>query len=78
MGEVIDFTEHYLHKLIDTHAKANNLEIANALADVLEKYVMGEVRIKLIGGLPFIIRNLQTPDSVNELDIFDEEEDTDN
>ena len=74
MGEVIDFTEHYLHKLIDTHAKANNLDVANALADALEKYVMGEIKIKLIGGLPFVVRDLRTPESVKEIDIPEEPE----
>ncbi len=74
MGEVIDFTEHYLHKLIDTHAKANNLDVANALAEALEKYVMGEIKIKLIGGLPFVVKDLRAPKSAKEIDIPEEPE----
>lgn len=52
MGEVIDFTEHYMHKLIDKYAKANDTQMAWALSETLDKYIMGEIGILLIEGVP--------------------------
>ena len=52
MGDVIDFTEHYMHKLIDKYAKANDEKMAWALAETLDKYILGEVGILLIEGIP--------------------------
>jgi len=52
MGDIIDFTEHYMHKLIDKYAKANDEKMAWALAETLDKYILGEVGILLIEGIP--------------------------
>ena len=48
MGEVIDFTEHYMHRLIDKYAKENDSQMAWALSETLDKYLMGEIGILLI------------------------------
>ena len=52
MGEVIDFTEHYMHRLIDTYSKKNDEQMAWALSETLDKYLMGEIGILLIEGVP--------------------------
>ena len=52
MGDIIDFTEHYMHMLIDKYAKANDEKMAWALAETLDKYILGEVGILLIEGIP--------------------------
>jgi len=52
MGEIIDFTEHYMHRLIDKYAKANDEKMAWALAETLDKYILGEIGILLIEGVP--------------------------
>ena len=52
MGEVIDFTEHYMHRLIDTYSKKNDEQMAWALSETLDKYIMGEIGILLIEGVP--------------------------
>ncbi len=52
MGDIIDFTEHYMHKLIDKYAKANDEQMAYALSETLDKYIMGEIGILLIDGIP--------------------------
>ena len=52
MGEIIDFTEHYMHRLIDKYAKNNDEQTAWALAETLDKYITGEIGILLIEGVP--------------------------
>ncbi len=52
MAEVIDFTEHYMHRLIDKYAKENDTQMAWALSETLDKYIMGEIGILLIEGVP--------------------------
>ena len=52
MADIIDFTEHYMHKLIDKYAKSNDNQMAWALSETLDKYIMGEIGILLIEGVP--------------------------
>jgi len=78
MGEVIDFTEHYMHRLIDRYAKENDNQMAWALSETLEKYVMGEIGILLIEGVPvpYINKPIATHDPDN-LALNSNEEDKD-
>ena len=74
MGEVIDSTEHYMHKLIDKYAKENDTQTAWALSETLDKYIMGEIGIMLVEGIPvpYIPYNVKkvdtTPANDNEED----------
>jgi hypothetical protein len=52
MADIIDFTEHYMHKLIDKYSKANDEKMAWALSETLDKYIMGEIGILLVEGIP--------------------------
>ena len=79
MGEVIDFTEHYMHRLIDKYAKENDTQMAWALSETLEKYVMGEIGILLIEGVPvpYIEKNIK-PETVKKVDSPEDKEKDDN
>jgi len=78
MGDVIDFTEHYMHKLIDKYAKANDEQMAYALSETLDRYLLGEVGILLIDGIP--VPYIEKRIDVKELNTFamnDNEEEKD-
>ena len=78
MGEVIDFTEHYMHRLIDKYAKDNDQQMAWALSETLDKYLMGEIGILLIEGVPVpyiekriaaeTVKNVDSPENKEEGD----------
>lgn len=79
MGEVIDFTEHYMHKLIDKYAKENDTQMAWALSETLDKYLMGDIGILLIQGVPVpYIEKEITKKSVKKVDTNKEKEEDDN
>ena len=79
MAEVIDFTEHYMHKLIDKYAKANDTQMAWALSETLDKYIMGEIGILLIEGVPvpYIEKNIKAK-TVKKVDSPENKEEDDN
>jgi hypothetical protein len=66
MGEIIDFTEHYMHKLIDKYAKANDEKMAWALSEALDQYITGDIGILLIDGVP--VPYIERPIDAKELD----------
>ena len=78
MAEVIDFTEHYMHRLIDKYAKENDTQMAWALSEPLDKYLMGEIGILLIEGVPVpyieksipaaTVKNVDSPENKEEDD----------
>ena len=79
MGEVIDFTEHYMHKLIDKYAKESDTQMAWALSETLEKYVMGEIGILLIEGVPVPYIEKSIPaETVKKVDSPENKEEGDN
>ena len=79
MAEVIDFTEHYMHKLIDKYAKENDTQMAWALSETLDKYLMGDIGILLIQGVPVpYIEKEITKKSVKKVDTNKEKEEDDN
>lgn len=74
MADIIDFTEHYMHRLIDTYSKKNDEQMAWALSETLDKYLMGEIGILLIEGVPVpYIEKSIPPDSVKKVYTSDEE-----
>ncbi len=79
MADIIDFTEHYMHKLIDKYAKSNDNQMAWALSETLDKYIMGEIGILLIEGVPvpYIEKNIVAK-SVKKVDSTDNKEEDDN
>ena len=79
MADVIDFTEHYMHKLIDKYAKANDTQMAWALSETLEKYIMGEIGILLIEGVPVPYIEKSIPaETVKKVDSPENKEEGDN
>ena len=78
MGEIIDFTEHYMHRLIDKYAKENDRQMAWALSETLDKYLMGEIRILLIEGVPVpYVEKAMTAKQLDNLALNDNEEEKD-
>jgi len=79
MGEVIDFTEHYMHKLIEKYAKDNDQQMAWALSETLDKYIMGEIGILLIEGVPVpYIEKAIPAETVKKVDSPENKEEGDN
>ena len=79
MAEVIDFTEHYMHKLIDKYAKENDAQMAWALSETLDKYLMGEIGILLIEGVPVpYIEKSMPAETVKKVDSPENKEEDDN
>tara|TARA_R100000808_G_scaffold18941_1_gene41365 strand:- start:313 stop:543 length:231 start_codon:yes stop_codon:yes gene_type:complete len=76
MADIIDFTEHYMHRLIDQYAKKNDEQMAWALAETLDKYLMGEIGIFLIEGVPVPYIEKQLP--VKKVDSPENKEEDDN
>ena len=59
---VTDFTEYKLHRLIDTLAKAQRLDIAEVLSNALDKYIMEEIDIVFVDGWPHIVNGTKQSD----------------
>ena len=79
MGEVIDFTEHYMHKIIEKYAKDNDQQMAWALSETLDKYIMGEIGILLIEGVPVpYIEKAIPAETVKKVDSPENKEEGDN
>jgi len=55
MAQVYDFTEFKLHALMESYARSSQFELANALADVLDGYLLGQLQIEWSEGLPLVI-----------------------
>jgi hypothetical protein len=78
MGEIIDFTEHYMHRLIDSYSAKNDESMAWALSETLDKYLMGEIGILLIEGVPVpYIEKAMTAKQLDNLALNDDEGDKD-
>ena len=65
---VIDFTEIYVHQLIEDYAEKNKLESAAKLAELLDRYLMG------LGIFEFIEGRLYYRDILTEKDEVDIED----
>ena len=52
MGELYDFTEFKLHRLIEYADKIARPDIAKQLSDALDKYLMDEIHIEFVDGWP--------------------------
>ena len=62
MGEhenVLHFTAYKMRNLIEDLDKANRVDYANAMQDVLDAYLMGEVRIGFIDGWPYVLEDIE-------------------
>ncbi len=55
MAEVHDFTEFKLHALMERAASENQYEIADALREVLDGYLLGELQVEWSNGFPLVI-----------------------
>ena len=65
---VIDFTEIYVHQLIEDYAEKNKLESAAKLSELLDRYLMG------LGIFEFIEGRLYYRDILTEKDEVDIED----
>ncbi len=54
MAEIHDYTEHKLHQLMESYARSSQYDIASALAEVLDEYLLGRVTVEWINGIPMV------------------------
>jgi hypothetical protein len=54
MAEIHDYTEFKLHALMESAASENQYEIADALREVLDGYLLGELHIEWANGFPLV------------------------
>ncbi len=54
MAEIHDYTEFKLHALMESAARENQYEIADALREVLDGYLLGELQIEWANGFPLV------------------------
>ena len=51
---VEDFAEHFLLRMAEQYAKAGRNDIADAIYDALDNYMLGNVDIRFEDGQPFV------------------------
>ena len=55
MAEVHDFTEFKLHQLMESYARDSQHDLANAMREVLDGYLLGQLQVEWSDGLPLVI-----------------------
>ena len=55
MAEIHDYTEFKLHALMENAAQASQYEIADALREVLDGYLLGELQVEWANGFPLVM-----------------------
>ena len=52
---VEDFIEHYLIRMADRYADGGNARAADAVYDVLDKYIAKEIAVQLLDGQVYVV-----------------------
>ena len=56
-NNVADFVAYKMRNLIEDLDKANRLDYATAMQEALDAYLMGEVRIGFMNGVPYVLED---------------------
>jgi len=56
---VLDFTAYKMRNLIEDLDKANRLDYATAMQEALDAYLLGEVRIGFMNGVPYVLEDIE-------------------
>ena len=58
-NNVADFVAYKMRNLIEDLDKANRLDYATAMQEALDAYLMGEVRIGFMHGVPYVLEDIE-------------------
>ena len=54
---LIDFTAYKMRSIIEDLAKRGRTDYANAIQDALDSYLLGEIDIVFIDGMPYVVED---------------------